>query len=836
MLRHDDPDPLNGSAAGGAAPAAPVPEKPFAPLAVVAQGIPEELRRIPNWVCWQLVFKAGATKPWTKVPKNPLTGGNAATDTPSTWTTFEEALAASPRYDGIGFVFTMETGLAGVDLDHCRDPNTGEIETWARRIVNQLESYTEVTPSGTGLHIIVRGEIPGGRRKWGNIEMYTSGRYFTFTGRHLEGTPLVIEGRTESIGLLHSSFEEPKKEWTRVGQSAPHQAPAPATPAPTVEDEQLLERAKGWRNGAKTTDLCNGVWQVLFPSQSEADQSLCDTFAFLYQKDPARIDRMFRRSGLMRDKWDESHRGDGATYGELTIAKAIAGTRETYKPRSETGGSGVARPQLPSASSLSYRRADQIKAEDTKWLWPAKLPVGKLALFVGNPGEGKTLVSEDAAARVSTGSAWPDGGVAPLGNVLIFEVEDAESDTTVPRLIALGADTSRIFVHGPEQGDVTDADGTKRSFQLDRDLPALRQAIIETQAKLVIVSPVMTFMGAKDSMRDQEVRQVLTPLVAMAAELQVAIVGIIHLNKADDKKAIHRIQASMAFVAIARIVWCFVKDPDEKGRRLMLSIKGNNTADDAATLTYRIVSWCWRCQLPAGKVCGACGKYSTAKMEWGESVEGIDVERVMGRPVPVSEEERSSPQADALLHELVPDANWVPARQIFAEGEKRGITERAIKRAKYRQRLGTDKQGFAGGWCWFRSQESEPVSQDGEEPRARARVDRPLGDPWDTQHTNNLIESTKSPQGTPSTVKGSLGLRFGDSLGPKGPPKGSQGGLFDGGLDPKGEKAPPSIEGTPTPGYTRARAREDDPSAQAPTASDPDDPESDRDPEPWRAL
>jgi primase-polymerase (primpol)-like protein len=89
-----------------------------------------------------------------------------------------------------------------------------------------------------------------------------------------------------------------------------------------VEDEQLLERAKGWRNGAKTTDLCNGVWQVLFPSQSEADQSLCDTFAFLYQKDPARIDRMFRRSGLMRDKWDESHRGDGATYGELTIAKA----------------------------------------------------------------------------------------------------------------------------------------------------------------------------------------------------------------------------------------------------------------------------------------------------------------------------------------------------------------------------------------------------------------------------------------------------------------------------------------------------------------------------------
>jgi putative DNA primase/helicase len=705
---------------------ASAPEKPFTPLAIVAQGIPEELRRIPNWVTWRLTLKADGK--WAKVPKSPLTGESAKSNDPLTWTSFKEALAASPRYDGIGYVFTLEARDVGVDLDHCRDPNTGEIETWARRIVNQLASYTEVTPSGTGLHIIVKGVIPQGRKK-GKIELYASGRYFTFTGRHLEGTPLVVEDRTEAIGLLYSSLEEPTKEWKHAdARPAPAPAPAPAL-LPLADDDQLLERAKGFRNGNKTADLWNGVWQNWFPSQSEADQSLCDTFAFLYQKDAARIDRMFRRSGLMRDKWDESHRGDGATYGELTVAKAIAGTRETYKQRSESGGSGVARPPLPSGSSLSYRWANQIQAEDTKWLWTAKIPIGKLTLFVGNPGEGKTLAAEDIASHVSTGAPWPDGGVAPLGNVLIFEVEDAESDTTVPRLTALGADTSRIAVHGPEQGDITDPDGTKRSFQLDRDLPALRQAIIETQAKLVIVSPVMTFMGAKDSMRDQEVRQVLTPLVAMAAELQVAIVGIIHLNKADDKKAIHRIQASMAFVAIARIVWCFVKDPDEKGRRLMLAIKGNNTADDAPTLTYRIVGWCWRCQIPAGKLCGACGKPSTAKMEWGESVEGVDAERVMGRPVPVSEEERSSPKADALLFELVPDSNWVPARQIFAEGEKRGISERAIKRAKYRQRLGSDKQGFGsgGGWYWFRNQDSEPVpemdtapSQEGDEGRARA--------------------------------------------------------------------------------------------------------------------
>jgi putative DNA primase/helicase len=817
---------------------ASAPEK-FTPLAVVAQGIPKELRQIPNWVNWQLVFKEGATKPWTKVPKNPLTGGNAATDAPSTWTTFEAALAASPRHAGIGFVFTEENGLVGVDLDHCRDPKTGAIEVWARRIVNQLESYTEVTPSGTGLHIIVRGEIPEGRRKWGNIEMYSSGRYFTFTGRHLEGTPLVVEARTESIGLLHSSLdEEPKKkEWPRAGHNSPRPAPASAPASAPDADDDLLERAKRWRNGDKTADLWNGVWEARFTSQSEADQSFCDTLAFLYDKDAARIDRMFRRSGLMREKWDESHRGDGATYGAITIEKAIAGTRDTYKPRGEMGGSGVARPALPSASSLNYRRADQIEAEDIQWIWPGVLAVGKLTIFAGDPKVGKTLAAEYIATRRSTGGQWPDGGSTPIGNTFLIEVEDAESDTTVPRLTALGADTSRIFVYGPQQGDVTDQDGSKRAFSLDRDLPALRQALIDTQSSVLIISPVMTFMGGKDSMRDQEVRQVLTPLVAMAAELKIAVVAVIHLNKADDKKAIHRIQASMAFAAVARIVRVFVKDPDEKDRRLMLSIGGNNTADNEATPAYRIIGWCWHCKGPAGKLCETCGKPSTAKMEWGESVEGVDAERLMGRPVPVSEEERSAPKADALLYEMVPDSTWVPAREVYAEGEKRGITDRSIKAAKYRQRLGSDRQTFTGGWYWFRNQESVPVPEGEETPRARARVDRVVPDPWDTHSANKSIESTKRHQGTPTTVKGSLGLPLGESSSPKGRPQGTPLRLLDGGLDSKGENTLRTDQGTSTHGPTRARATRatgDDPPAQAPGATDPDDPQNDR--EPWSLL
>jgi len=771
------------------------PEKP-AVLSVTPQTIPEELRKIPNWVCWQLMFKVGATKPWTKVPMNARTGYPAKTNDPSTWVPFGEALKAaleSPdRYDGIGFVFTVEAGYVGVDLDQCRDPETGEIEPWARDIINPLESYTEVTPSGTGVHIIVRGMIPAGRKK-GQIELYATGRYFTFTGRHLEGMPLGIEERPEAILKVFSDLEEPQTKWAKVGGQNGAR-PAPTTSAtPTAADEQLLEHAKRWRNGDKIADLWDGVWQVWFPSQSEADQSLCDTLAFLYDKDAARIDRMFRRSGLMREKWDESHRGDGATYGELTIAKAIAGTRETYKPRArETGVGGVARPTLPSASSLNYRWADQIEATDVQWIWDGVLAVGKLTIFAGDPKVGKTLAAEYIAAQISTGGKWPDGGTAPLGNVLLFEVEDAESDTTKPRLIAHGADLARVCVYGPEHGDVTDPDGSRRAFSLDRDLPALRTTIIDTRAKVVIISPVMTFMGQKDSMRDQEVRQVLTPLVAMAAELKVAVVAVIHLNKADDKKAMHRIQASMAFAAVARVVRVFAKDPDEKGRHLMLSIGGNNTADNEATPTYRIASWCWHCQKPVGKRCRTCEKPSVAKMEWGESVEGVNVERVMGRPTPQSEEERTAPAADALLYELVPDGNWVPAREVYEEGEKRGITGRSIKSARHRQRLGCDKKGFTGGWYWFRNHESAAAPEGG--PRARARVDTVVPDPWDTQDTNKSTNSTKSPEGSPVSVETTLGATLRDSptLRAKGrPPR-----LFVKGSDPEGENVLQSIEGS----------------------------------------
>ena len=153
-------------------------------------GIPDELKAIPQWVGWRyeerLYSRTGELKR-TKVPYQ-LDGRRASSTDSATWTTFEQATAAYQRggFSGIGFVVTLEAGIVGVDLDHCRNPETGVIEPWAQLLVDRLGSYSEITPSRTGLRIFVYGHLPSHGRKKGNVEMYDSGRFLTVTGWRLE--------------------------------------------------------------------------------------------------------------------------------------------------------------------------------------------------------------------------------------------------------------------------------------------------------------------------------------------------------------------------------------------------------------------------------------------------------------------------------------------------------------------------------------------------------------------------------------------------------------------------------------------------------------------------
>jgi hypothetical protein len=293
-------------------------------MTVSADCIPIELRTLPNWVCWRWAMRDGK---YTKPPVDPHTGGDGSSTNPATWTTFDRArdYCDQAKLPGVGFVVRREDRITGVDLDKCLDPETGIIARWAREIVNALDSYTEITPSGKGLRVYVRGNLPGRRRRRGHVELYDDRRFFTVTGAHLEGTPDTIEERQAELDALceriFGSEQSHEKGNGRAGD--------PLEP----DDEVLIKRASMAANGAKFSRLWAGEWKGDYESQSNADLALCMMLAFWSGHDPSRIDRLFRKSGLFRGKWD-SKRGD-STYGAWTVDEACRQQTDTYGARQE---------------------------------------------------------------------------------------------------------------------------------------------------------------------------------------------------------------------------------------------------------------------------------------------------------------------------------------------------------------------------------------------------------------------------------------------------------------------------------------------------------------------
>lgn len=300
-------------------------------LKPVLEGIPETLKEKSHFVLWRSETREGKA---TKVPYQ-ANGRHAKSNDPATWTSFPEASKAlnnGGNFDGIGFVLSPQDNFTGIDLDKCRDPQTGAIEPWAQNIIKGINSYTEVSPSGTGIRIFVKdAQLPEHGRKRGKIEIYESGRYLTLTGHRVEGTPETIEGRQDQVIRFHKAvFDQKPKE--------AQEKPVP----PAVlnrSDEALLARIYQAKNGEKIRSLFNGTFSG-YPSQSEADLALCMHFAFWTDKDGATMDRLFRQSGLFREKWDKKHYSGGKTYGEETIRRACESTSETYRGRLQDQGTG----------------------------------------------------------------------------------------------------------------------------------------------------------------------------------------------------------------------------------------------------------------------------------------------------------------------------------------------------------------------------------------------------------------------------------------------------------------------------------------------------------------
>ncbi len=304
---------------------------------------PDQLAAFPQWVGYRKVWVPERGK-YTKKPVKPADGGPGSSTDSTTWATFHEALEATGRLglDGVGFVLTESDPFTVIDLDGCRDPETGEIEPWAWQIVQRLDTLTEISPSGTGLHIVLSGRLPVSGKRKGPIEVYYSGRYVTVTGKSLEGYTEIQERTDELVGWFAETFPAPEPHL------AVHRAAAPLS----LDDEAVLQLATNAANGPDTMALYAGDTTRHGGDHSASDLALLSRLAF-YTQDRDQLDRLFRNSGLYRDKWDRTD------YRERTIARALEGLRETYNPArpypSCEPQDAVCSPELPEVAALQAR-------------------------------------------------------------------------------------------------------------------------------------------------------------------------------------------------------------------------------------------------------------------------------------------------------------------------------------------------------------------------------------------------------------------------------------------------------------------------------------------------
>ena len=311
----------------------PPADVPPAPLALDPDftAIPEELRREKRWVVWVYDYRPADSKPWTKVPSNPHTGKKALSNVAETWGTFVQARHVYDQYHepkgrvaGVGYMLGAQPdGLFGLDLDKCRDTATGTIEPWAVAIINRLDSYTEVSPSGTGVRIFARGTLPPGRRKTGKdhpnaIELYDNRRFLTVTGQRVQGTPTGLQDRQDEINAFHRELFPPEPEKAAPASTSGSAGPTSAT------TQQILDVAFKASNGPKVKKLWDGEWVDTYQSESDADMALCAMLAFYSGSDKDKLWAVFKDSPFFKGK-DQKHleKWDRPDYRDKTLAKAI---------------------------------------------------------------------------------------------------------------------------------------------------------------------------------------------------------------------------------------------------------------------------------------------------------------------------------------------------------------------------------------------------------------------------------------------------------------------------------------------------------------------------------
>lgn len=361
-------------------------------------------------------------------------------------------------------------------------------------------------------------------------------------------------------------------------------------------------------------------------------------------------------------------------------------TRHQSRQVAERKGHALPRasstPMSVTPEAIVHRLSD-VMPEKLEWLWPDRIPLGKLTLLAGDPGLGKSFVTLDMAARVSRGVVWPDDSTKrqPVGSVVIFNCEDGLADTIRPRLDRANADVSKIIaVEGIKVFDVETGEAQQRGFTLANDLPRLEVVVRDlTDCRLIVIDPISGFLGDTDSHKNADVRALLSPLKGLAEKYHAAVLMVTHLAKGTGGKSIYRSMGSLAFTAAARAAWHVTKDPDDPIRRLILPAK-MNLAPDPTGLAYRIEDGC---------------------VHWEADPVRMTADDVLARELNQHADGhgRERDEAEAWLREYLADGE-VESKRLKADALEHGISTATLRRARKNVCKRPHKSSMDGPWMW----------------------------------------------------------------------------------------------------------------------------------------
>jgi len=357
----------------------------------------------------------------------------------------------------------------------------------------------------------------------------------------------------------------------------------------------------------------------------------------------------------------------------------------TRRARDESSAAGDGSPATHPHSCPVLLCVDDVEETAIRWLWPGRVPLGRITMLVGRPGEGKSFLTTDMAAHVTRGRCWPDGTACPEGSVLLISAEDDPADTIRPRLRAHGADLTRVHLLSTVRRPDADGRPYETMFTL-ADLEALESAMAaRPDCRLVVIAPLGSFLGGDtDAHRDNDVRSILVPVTMLAERHAVAVLVGAHRRKSFGPSADDLALGSRAFTAVARAVWHLTRDPENKARRLLLTGK-SNIAPEQTGLAFTIDAE------PGG----------LPSIRWESGAVDMTADDAIRRENGDADDRGATAveQAVAWLRETLAEGA-LPSADVLARARAQGIRQRTLERAKEQLGVRSRRRGGQGNALW----------------------------------------------------------------------------------------------------------------------------------------